>query len=232
MNADTNIPAARLAALEQRIAAAAKQCGRRAGDIKLLAVSKRKPAEAIAQLADCRHLAFGENYLQEALPKLEALAARRLEWHFIGRIQANKTRLIADKFDWVHTLDRVRIAERLSAQRPAGMTPLNVCIEVNVSAEASKAGVNTREIHQLAERVQELPGLQLRGLMTLPAPFQRPAEQRAALRPLVEAHAELNRQGFKLDTLSMGTSHDFEVAIAEGATVIRVGTALFGPCDV
>ena len=231
MNLDTNTRAQRLQALRQRIATTAEACGRQPAEVTLLAVSKRKPPGLLPNWPTAAFKAFGENYLQEALPKIKSLADRPIEWHFIGRIQANKTRLIAANFAWVHTLARSRIAERLNAQRPAAMPPLNVCIEVNVSGETSKDGVAPQDVLTLAEAVRQLPGLNLRGLMALPAPLQDPAAQRRAFRPLTEVYTDLKIRGFALDTLSMGTSHDFEAAIAEGANLIRIGTALFGPRD-
>jgi pyridoxal phosphate enzyme (YggS family) len=172
---------------------------------------------------------FGESYLQEALQKIQALAGLYLEWHFIGVVQSNKTRAIAEQFDWVHSLDRAQIARRLSERRPAGMPPLNVCLEVKLSTEAGKAGVAPADLLPLAEEVASLPRLALRGLMALPAPAEDVDEQRRAFHRVREAQESLRQRGFALDTLSMGMSHDFEAAIAEGATLVRVGTAIFGP---
>lgn len=221
--------AARVATLRSRIAAAAAAAGRSADSVTLLAVSKAQPAELIAAAADCGITQFGESYLQEALPKIAALRERGLGWHFVGRIQANKTAPIATGFDWVHAVDRLRIAERLAAQRPAHGPPLNVCLEVNVAGEASKGGIEPAELPALAGAVAALPRLKLRGLMCLPPQEQDVARQRAwfaRARALLEA---LNASGLALDTLSMGMSGDFEAAIAEGSTIVRVGTALFGP---
>jgi pyridoxal phosphate enzyme (YggS family) len=202
--------------------------GRRAEDIELLAVSKTFPAEAIREACETGQCRFAESYVQEALHKMEALRDLSIEWHYIGPIQSNKTRPIAEHFAWVHSIDRLKIAERLSAQRPAGLPPLQVCIEVNISGEASKSGIHPDEVPALAQAIASLPNLQLRGLMTIPAPTEEPAEQRAAFARLRMLFEQLNRQGLQLDTLSMGMSHDFPAAIAEDATIVRVGTAIFG----
>ena len=210
------------------MAQAAAAAGRAAETVGLLAVSKTFGAAAMRELAACGQREFGENYLQEALEKQAQLADLPLVWHFIGPIQSNKTRAIAENFSWVHGVDRLKIAERLSAQRPPDMSPLQVCIEVNVSGEASKGGVAVAELPALAEAVAKLPGLRLRGLMAIPAPTPDPAAQRAAFRRVREAYEDLIRRGHALDTLSMGMSGDLEAAILEGATIVRVGTALFG----
>jgi pyridoxal phosphate enzyme (YggS family) len=194
----------------------------------LLAVSKTQPPPVIRQAVAAGQLAFGENYLQEVLAKQDALAnLPELVWHFIGPIQSNKTRPIAERFDWVHTVDRLRIAERLSEQRPADRPPLNVCLQVNVSGEATKSGVTLAELPELAAAVAQLPRIRLRGLMTIPAPATGLERQRIPFRILSEAMAALPLPG--LDTLSMGMSDDLEAAILEGATLVRVGTAIFGP---
>jgi len=172
--------------------------------------------------------AFGESYLQEALPKLDALADLSLEWHFIGPLQSNKTRPIAERFVWVHGLEREKIARRLSEQRPANLPPLNVCVQVNVSGEASKQGIPPGEAIDLAFRVAILPNLRLRGFMTIPAPCDNMPAQRSAYRILAELRDHANRRGLQLDTLSMGMSADLEAAIFEGATLVRIGTAIFG----
>ena len=212
----------------ERIHAAEREAGRANGAVALVAVSKTQPAEAIRLAAAAGQLAFGENYLQEALAKQDALAdLPELIWHFIGPIQSNKTRPIAERFDWVHTVDRLRIAERLSKQRPADKPPLNFCLQVNVSGEASKSGVALAALPELAAAVAQLPRLRLRGLMTIPAPANGLAQQRMPFRILRQAMAGLSLPG--LDTLSMGMSDDLEAAIFEGATLVRVGTALFGP---
>ena len=219
---------ARLRAVQARIAQAADEAGRAAAEVNLLAVSKTFDAAAMRDLAACGQREFGENYLQEALEKQALLRDLPLEWHFIGPIQSNKTRPIAENFGWVHSVDRLKIAERLSAQRPAGLPPLQVCIEVNVSGEASKGGVAPADLPALAEAVSTLPGLQLRGLMAIPAPTPEVGEQRAAFRRVREAFDTLRARGYTLDTLSMGMSADLGAAILEGATIVRIGTALFG----
>lgn len=216
-----------LARITARMSAAAQAAGRSPGGVSLLAVSKRQSPGAIRALAGAGQTVFAENYVQEALAKQALLADLALDWHFIGRIQRNKTRDIARAFNWVHTIDRPEIAERLSAQRPAGLPPLQCLLEVNVSDEASKGGVAPADLPELAGMVAQLPGLRLRGLMCLPAPVTGFAAQRLPFRRLRELRDALGLTG--LDVLSMGTSSDFEAAIAEGATVIRIGTALFGP---
>lgn len=195
----------------------------------LLAVSKTRPAEDIRAAHALGINDFGENYLQEALPKIEALQALGLTWHFIGPIQSNKTRPIAEHFDWVHSVDRDKIARRLNEQRPADAPPLQVCLQVNVSGEASKSGVSPAELPALAEAVMQLPRLRLRGLMAIPAATNSDAEQRAAFAQLRGLFEELKPQAPDLDTLSMGMSGDLEAAVAEGSTLLRIGTALFGP---
>ncbi len=219
---------ARLHAVQAQVARAAEEAGRDAAEVTLLAVSKTFDAAAVRGLAACGQREFGENYLQEALDKQAALRDLPLEWHFIGPIQSNKTRTIAENFSWVHSVDRLKIAERLSAQRPAGLPPLQVCIEVNVSGEASKGGVAPAELPALAAAVAALPGLRLRGLMAIPAPTSEVAAQRAAFRQVCELYDALRARGLALDTLSMGMSGDLEAAILEGATIVRIGTALFG----
>ena len=228
MTGAAGTPCHRLHAVQARIARAVAEAGRDAAVVRLLAVSKTFDAAAVRDLAACGQVAFGENYLQEALEKQAQLRDLPLEWHFIGPIQSNKTRAIAEHFSWVHSIDRLKIAERLSAQRPPGLPPLQVCIEVNVSGEASKGGVAPAELLALAEAVSRLPGLQLRGLMAIPAPTPDVAAQRAALRQVREQFDALRARGHALDTLSMGMSGDLEAAILEGATIVRIGTALFG----
>lgn len=220
---------ARLQQVVSRIRDAEQRYRRVPGSVTLLAVSKLHPASAIAELAAAGQQRFGENYLQEALDKMAALAGLDLEWHFIGPIQANKTRGIASRFAWVHSVDRLKIAQRLSRQRPDGQPPLNICLEVNISGEASKSGVVPAQLLELATAVAELPRLRLRGLMAIPAPSEDFAEQRRACARLRECQQTLRDAGFELDTLSMGMSADLEAAIAEGATLVRIGTALFGP---
>lgn len=211
------------------MARAAARAGRNAQSVTLLAVSKAQPAEVVRAAADCGLRDFGESYLQEALAKLDALRDRALQWHFVGRIQANKTRDIAEAFAWVHAVDRLRIAERLAAQRPHYAAPLNVCLQVNIGGEASKGGVAQAELPGLAAAVARLPRLTLRGLMCIPPEETEVARQRAWFRELHGLYTALNCAGLGLDTLSMGMSGDFEAAIEEGATIVRVGTALFGP---
>ncbi len=211
-----------------RIREAAQASQRDCASIGLLAVSKTKPAEAIRQAFSAGTHDFGENYLQEALDKQLELSVLALTWHFIGPIQSNKTKSIAEHFSWVHSVDRLKVAERLSAQRPAHLPPLNICLQVNVSGEASKSGCSPDELTALAQAVTQLPNLQLRGLMTIPEPTDNPTEQRAAFARLRELQQGLH---LGLDTLSMGMSHDLEAAIAEGATWVRIGTALFGARD-
>jgi pyridoxal phosphate enzyme (YggS family) len=219
---------ARLAAVQQRIWQAAAESGRKPDDITLLAVSKTKPVEAVLAAYRAGQRAFGENYLQDALPKIRALAERDIEWHFIGRIQSNKTREIAEHFHWVHGLDGLRHAQRLGRQRPAALGPLQVCLQVNLSGEASKGGVAPEELSELADAVAAVPGLCLRGLMTLPAPDPDASHQRAVFARLRELLGGLQKRGLPVDTLSMGMSDDLEAAIAEGATIVRVGTDIFG----
>jgi pyridoxal phosphate enzyme (YggS family) len=220
-----------LQATREAIASAAKAAQRNAAEVQLLAVSKTFPAEVVRAAYQAGQKAFGENYLQEALDKMRALADLPLEWHFIGPMQSNKTRPIAENFSWVHSVDRFKIAERLSAQRPAYMPPLNVCLQVNVSGEESKSGVAPQELVQLAYDVALLPKLKLRGLMTIPAQAHAEIAQRAPFAHMRKMLEELNEQGLALDTLSMGMSHDFPVAIAEGATIVRIGRAIFGSRD-
>ena len=222
--------AQQIAKVRQRIRQAATSAGRDAGAIQLLAVSKTQPIDQILAAIEVGQLAFGESYVQEAIPKIEALATARddIEWHFIGPIQANKTMAIAQHFSWVHSIDRLKIAQRLSAQRPAHLPELNLCIQVNTSGEASKSGINAQALPELVQAIQGLSGLCLRGLMTVPAPSSNPqAQQRpfAELRQLMQC---LNHQGAALDTLSMGMSQDLEAAVVEGATIVRVGTDIFG----
>lgn len=222
-----------LAAVRERIAAAERRFDRPPGSVALVAVAKTRPAGLIREAWEAGQHRFGENFVQEAAEKLDELSDLAgpggLEWHFVGALQANKSRTVAERFDWVHTVDRVRVARRLSDRRPAWLAPLNVCLQVNVSGEASKSGVGVSEVGELASAVAGLPRLRLRGLMTIPRPCAGLDEQRAALRPLVEAYERLRGDGHPLDTLSMGMTDDLEAAVAEGATLVRVGTAVFGP---
>lgn len=215
----------RLQAVTGRVTAAAREAGRDPVDIRLVAVSKTFPPERIREAAAAGQFDFGENYVQEALDKIGALADLPLTWHFIGPIQSNKTRALAENFDWVHSVDRLKIAERLSAQRPSDRPPLKVCLQVNVSGEASKSGASPEEVAALAGAVARLPNLRLRGLMAIPEPTDDVDLQRARFRMLRELR---DSAGVPLDTLSMGMSDDLESAIAEGATIVRVGRAIFG----
>jgi pyridoxal phosphate enzyme (YggS family) len=217
-----------LQAVLRRIEAAARAAGRRPDDIRLLAVSKTWPAADIEEAYRLGQRAFGESQQQEASAKIAALAHLPLEWHFIGPIQSNKTRPIAEQFAWVHSLDREKLARRLSEQRPAGLEPLMVCIQINVSGEASKGGVPPNAALELARQVACLPNIRLRGLMTIPAPSADGAVQRAQFRQLRLLYEDLRTRGLELDTLSMGMSDDLEAAVLEGATLVRVGSAIFG----
>jgi len=229
--------AERLDLLQSRIRAAAARANRRPEEITLLAVSKSKPVEAIQALASLGQKAFGENYLQEAMGKIQSLAEspnhedRDLAWHFIGPLQSNKTRDVARLFHWAQTVDRLKIARRLSEQRPSELPPLQVCLQVNISGEPQKAGVAAEQLSDLADAVSQLDGLRLRGLMCLPAPSEDETKQRAPFAALRELMHTQNQRGHQMDTLSMGMSGDLEAAILEGSTLIRVGSALFGARD-
>lgn len=211
---------------------AAQAVLRKGGDVQLLAVSKTFGPDAVLHASQAGQQAFGENYLQEALDKMAALQQMapelKLEWHFIGPIQSNKTRPIAEHFDWVHSVDREKIAQRLSAQRPPHLTPLNICLQVNISGEASKSGVMPDEVMALATAVANLPNLRLRGLMAIPEPAQDFDAQRKPFAALKSLFEQLKAAGLPVDTLSMGMSSDMQAAIAEGATLVRIGTAIFG----
>jgi pyridoxal phosphate enzyme (YggS family) len=222
-----------LDAVRQRIALAAQVAGRDPRSVALLAVSKTFPAEDVRAAHAAGQRAFGENYVQEALTKLDALADLResIEWHFIGPLQSNKTRPVAERFDWVHSIDRLKIAQRLAEQRPDGMPPLNVCVQVNVSGEASKSGVPPEEAADVAHAIAALPKLRLRGLMAIPEPAGSIEQQRVPHRALRELSDRLRAAGLELDTLSMGMSDDLEAAVLEGATMVRIGTAIFGARD-
>ncbi len=219
----------RLQRVRREIAKAEREFGREAGSVKLLAVSKTRGADAVRALAQLGVTDFGENYVQEAQGKLKQLSEQSLGWHFIGPAQSNKTGAIAACFDWVHSLARGRIATRLDTARAPGLPPLNVCIQVNIDAETSKSGVAPDALEALAEQICALPRLRLRGLMALPAPAADFTVQRRAFAQLRQAQERLIDRGFTLDTLSMGTTNDMRAAIAEGATLVRIGTALFGP---
>jgi pyridoxal phosphate enzyme (YggS family) len=222
----------KLQAVRDSIVSAARAVARDPQQVQLLAVSKTFDAHIVLEAVQAGQIAFGENYLQEALDKmaeLRILAPNKvLEWHFIGPIQSNKTKPIAEHFDWVHTVEREKIAQRLSDQRPASLPPLNICLQVNISGEASKSGVAPEEALALAQAVVALPRLRLRGLMAIPEPAATLAAQRLPFRQLRELSDSLQRQGLALDTLSMGMSADMAAAIAEGATIVRVGSAIFG----
>ena len=228
MAVTTSTLQASFAAIQERISRACEQSQRPPGSVTLVAVSKTFPAASVREAAAAGQRDFGENYLQEALAKMDELAGLPLTWHFIGPIQSNKTRPIAERFDWVHSIDREKIARRLAEQRTAGLPPLQVCIEVNVSGEASKSGVAPAELPALARVIAGLPQLQLRGLMAIPEPTPDEALQRSRFALLRTLKDDLVRAGLPLDTLSMGMSADLEAAIAEGATLVRVGTAIFG----
>jgi pyridoxal phosphate enzyme (YggS family) len=212
-----------------RIQQAMKLSERIPGSVQLLAVSKTRSAKEIAMLADLGQQRFGESYLQEALTKIDQLRGRGLEWHFIGRIQSNKTRPIAENFDWVHSVASLKHATRLNDQRPAGLAPLNICLQVNMSGEASKDGHSEEALREQFEAYRALPNVRIRGLMTIPAPATEEVAKHTPLKRLRLLRDELNSAQTPLDTLSMGMSDDLEAAIAEGATIVRIGTAIFGP---
>ena len=217
-----------LQAVQARISNAAAAVGRSPESVRLLAVSKTWPLACVLDAAEAGQRAFGENYVQEGIDKIAAVSGRNLEWHFIGPLQSNKTRAVAERFDWVHSIDRLKIAERLAEQRAAHLAPLKVCIQVNVSAEDSKSGVTPAQLGALAHAVAALPRLRLRGLMCIPEPSADAAVLRARFALLRELQAGLVADGLALDTLSMGMSQDIELAVAEGATIVRVGSAIFG----
>ena len=217
-----------LQAVQARISNAAAAVGRSPESVRLLAVSKTWPLACVLDAAEAGQRAFGENYVQEGIDKITAVSGRNLEWHFIGPLQSNKTKPVAEHFDWVHSINRLKIAERLSAQRPAYLAPLQVCVQINVSGEASKSGCAPDEALALCRAVAALPGLQLRGLMAIPEPTDDLQAQRIPFRKLRELREQICAAGLPLDTLSMGMSHDLEAAVAEGATIVRIGTAIFG----
>lgn len=220
----------RLQHVKGRLSQACASVGRSVDDLTLLAVSKFQDAGAVREAVHAGQRAFGENYVQEGLQKIEALrdCRDRLQWHLIGPLQSNKTRAVAEAFDWVQTVDRLKIAQRLSEQRPDGLPPLNVLLQVNVDGETRKSGVSPQELPVLAEAVAELPRLRLRGLMSIPQPAHGMEAQRRPHRELRRLYEQLRARGLALDTLSMGMSSDLEAAVAEGATLVRVGTAIFG----
>lgn len=221
-----------LAAVQSQVEASAQKAGREPTSVQLLAVSKKKPLALIEAAWQAGQRAFGENYVDEGLEKIQAFRSthpdRPCEWHFIGSIQSRKAAAIAEHFDWAHSVDRLKVAQKLSQHRPTTLQPLSVCLQVNLDGEASKSGVAADEVLELANQVAALPKLQLRGLMSIPAPRQGFDEQRAVFRQLAELLATLQNTHPQLDTLSMGMSADMDAAIAEGATLVRVGTAIFG----
>ncbi|MEY3886063.1 MAG: hypothetical protein RL650_155 [Pseudomonadota bacterium] len=219
---------ANLAQVRKRIELAVLAAGRPANKVTLLAVSKTMPAQAVREAYNAGQLAFGENYIQEGVDKIASLADLPLVWHCIGPIQSNKTKLVAENFAWVHSIDRLKIAERLSAQRPAHLPALQICLQVNVDGGSNKSGVAPTDLLALAQAVAQLPNLQLRGIMTIPEPAENDAAARAVHRQAKCLFDSLNAAGLKLDTLSMGMTGDLEAAIAEGSTCVRVGTAIFG----
>jgi len=228
--------AANLQAVEATIQAACEAANRPRSTVQLVAVSKMFPPEAVLEAVDAGQRAFGENYLQEGIDKIAAVAKARpalvenhaLEWHFIGPIQSNKTRPIATHFQWVHTVERLKIAQRLSEQRPFALGPLDICLQVNISGEATKSGVKPEELSDLAKAVVQLPNLRLRGLMAIPEPQADPALQRAPFARLRALAQDIVKTGIHLDTLSMGMSSDLQPALLEGATIVRIGSAIFG----
>lgn len=224
-----NLPAKHLKKVKQRIKEAIKVANRPENSVRLIAVSKTKPATDVEQVYDAGQTEFGENYLQEAIDKITALKhLEQIKWHFIGAIQSNKTRPIAEHFDWVHSIDRLKIAKRLSEQRSNEQAPLNICLQVNISNEENKAGISLAEVPALAREVNRLNNIKLRGLMAIPLKTNNAAEQHNYFKQLKDCLDSLNTEGMQLDTLSMGMSNDMEAAISEGATMIRVGTAIFG----
>lgn len=217
-----------LYAVSSRIRRYEKQYGRREGSVQLLAISKKKPLHAIAGAFISGQCQFGENYVQEAEKKMNALCQNGIIWHFTGPVQSNKARKIAALFSWVHSVDRISVAQKLSDSRPPDAQPLNVCVQVNIDSESSKSGVSVVSAYAIADEVMALPRLRLRGLMTIPAPRKEFSQQRQAFSVLRTAYEDM-REDYSMDTLSMGMSDDFEAAIAEGTTIVRLGTALFGP---
>jgi len=222
----------RLQQVQHRISVAERLYGRKTGSVTLLAISKGKSVDEIKAAYDAGQRRFGESYIQEALTKIQPLSSHDIEWHFIGPIQSNKTRHIARYFRWVHSVDRVKIAKRLNDQRPPTAPPLNICLQINISNEATKAGVDYDDLAMLAQEIKSFERLRLRGLMAIPAPAENIQQQRHMYMKVRQAQQELIAAGWKLDTLSMGMSGDMEAAIAEGATIVRIGTAIFGERDL
>ncbi|WP_025819877.1 YggS family pyridoxal phosphate-dependent enzyme [Shewanella marina] len=223
----------RLLQAQQRIELAAKKSNREAGEITLLAVSKTKPISQIEAAYQAGQRKFGENYVQEGVDKITQMQTQYpdIEWHFIGPLQSNKSKLIAEHFDWMHTLDRDKIAQRLASQRPSGMAPLNVCIQVNISQEQSKSGIAIDDIEQLADKISQMPQLNLRGLMAIPTATDDLTIQQHECQQLNNAFLKLKQRYPMLDTLSIGMSNDLEIAIANGSTMVRIGSAIFGARD-
>ncbi|NOY63608.1 MAG: YggS family pyridoxal phosphate-dependent enzyme [Gammaproteobacteria bacterium] len=224
----TNTIKGRLEDIRERIIQAEQHYRRTPGSVTLIAISKTRPATDVAQAAQAKQQHFGENYLQDALPKVTALANMNICWHFTGPVQSNKTTQIAQHFSWVHTIDRIKTAQRLNKQRPPQLPPLNICLQYNVSGESSKSGCSLSQLETLAAAINAMPNLKLRGLMALPAQSSDEAQQRSAFAAVAAAQQQLINSGYALDTLSMGMSADFEAAIAAGSTMVRVGTAIFG----
>ncbi len=217
-----------LGKIHLQIRAAEANAHRAAGSVTLLAVSKTQPASALREAYAAGQTAFGENYLQEALEKIESLSDLKILWHFIGPLQSNKTRKVAENFAWVHSVDRLKLAERLSEQRPGHLPPLQICLQVNISQEQGKSGCAPESVIELARAIQPLPNITLRGLMAIPQATDNPQEQQQAFHALAELLKSLQNEFPEMDTLSMGMSGDMEMAIAEGATIVRIGTAIFG----
>ena len=230
--ASQNTIAQNIKSIQSQINDLERKYGRTSGSVRLLAVSKTRPKEDIYAAFSENQRHFGENYLQDALSKIEDMGETSIEWHFIGPIQSNKTRQIAENFHWVHTIDRLKIAQRLSEQRDSKQKPLNICIQVNVSGEESKSGVTPEETLSLAKQIAELPNIHLRGLMTIPASSDDYEQQRKPFKLLRELKDEIQSKGIELDTLSMGMSNDMEAAIAEGSTMVRIGTSIFGARNI
>jgi len=228
----TNDIKTNLQKIRQQITESSTACGRSATDVMLLAVSKTKPAEAIEAAFSAGQTQFGENYLQEAIAKIKQLEQLPIHWHFIGRIQSNKTRPIAENFDWVHTVASYKHAQRLNDQRPQELAELNICIQVNISKDTGKSGVMAEDTQQLVQQISQLPRLKLRGLMTIPEATSDQQKQRQFFRQLADLQAKINSKGYSLDTLSMGMSGDMKIAIEEGSTIVRIGTAIFGKRDM
>jgi len=220
-----------IATVRQQIAQSCAQYQRKPDSVTLLAVSKTKPAEAVREACLAGQREFGENYLQEALEKQQTLSDLDISWHFIGPIQSNKTKAITENFHWVHSVDRLKIAQRLNDQRPEGLPALNICLQINISEETSKSGISLEELPKIAEQISQMPNLCLRGLMAIPAPAESFEQQRIPFAKLNQALKQLQTLYSDIDTLSIGMSGDMDAAIAEGSTMVRIGTAIFGARD-